>query len=148
VDIRVECVTPDGLSGKKRVWFRGIFHLIGILGESPFVSKLRKAESAQHSVHPVSYTRRRKGDGVEGSGGDANHPTTSTPSPSDLGTRTSCTLRCERLSRMVPQIQPDHTVKNILRLERHNWVTGTGQVKDLQGGNGGRNESIHRNRLE
>ncbi|HXQ35193.1 MAG TPA: hypothetical protein VN843_14350, partial [Anaerolineales bacterium] len=34
----------------KRVWFRGIFHLIGILGESPFVSKLRKAESAQHSV--------------------------------------------------------------------------------------------------
>ena len=34
VDIRVECVTPDGLSGKKRVWFRGIFHLIGILGES------------------------------------------------------------------------------------------------------------------
>ena len=50
MDIRVECVTPDGLSGKKRVWFRGIFHLIGILGESPFVSKLRKAESAQHSV--------------------------------------------------------------------------------------------------
>jgi hypothetical protein len=50
VDIRVECVTPDGLSGKKRVWFRGIFHLIGILGESPFVSKLRKAESAQHSM--------------------------------------------------------------------------------------------------
>ena len=46
MDIRVECVTPDGLSGKKRVWFRGIFHLIGILGESPFVSKLRKAESA------------------------------------------------------------------------------------------------------
>ncbi len=35
MDIRVECVTPDGLSGKKRVWFRGIFH---------------KAESAQHSV--------------------------------------------------------------------------------------------------
>ena len=50
MDIRVECVTPDGLSGKKRVWFRSIFHLIGILGESPFVSKLRKAESAQHSV--------------------------------------------------------------------------------------------------
>ena len=50
MDIHVECVTPDGLSGKKRVWFRGIFHLIGILGESPFVSKLRKAESAQHSV--------------------------------------------------------------------------------------------------
>ncbi len=54
MDIRVECVTPDGLSGKKRVWFRGIFHLIGILGESPFVSKLRKAESAQHSVPEVS----------------------------------------------------------------------------------------------
>jgi hypothetical protein len=50
VDIRVECVTPDGLSAKKRVWFRGIFHLIGILGESPFVSKLRKVESAEHSV--------------------------------------------------------------------------------------------------
>ena len=50
VDIRVEGVTPDGLSGKKRVWFRGIFHLIGILGEGPFVSKLRKAESAQHSL--------------------------------------------------------------------------------------------------
>ncbi len=33
MDIRVECVTPDGLSGQKRVWFRGIFHLIGILGE-------------------------------------------------------------------------------------------------------------------
>lgn len=50
MDIRVECVPPDGLSSKKRVWFRGIFHLIGILGESPFVSKLRKAESAQHSL--------------------------------------------------------------------------------------------------
>lgn len=50
MDIRVECVTRDGLSGKKRVWFRGIFYLIGILGESPFVSELRKAESAQHSV--------------------------------------------------------------------------------------------------
>src|SRR4029434_10487445 len=49
VDISVECITPDGLSGKKRVWFRGIFHLIGILRESPFVSKLRKAESAKHS---------------------------------------------------------------------------------------------------
>jgi hypothetical protein len=49
VDIRVESV-PDGLSGKKRVWFRGIFHLIGILGKSPFVSKLRKAEGARHSV--------------------------------------------------------------------------------------------------
>ena len=47
--IRVECVTPNGFSGKKRVWFRGIFHLIGILGESPFVSKLRKAESAQQA---------------------------------------------------------------------------------------------------
>ena len=35
---------------RKEIWFRGIFHLIGILGESPFVSKLRKAESAQHSV--------------------------------------------------------------------------------------------------
>ena len=53
MDIRVECVTPDGLSGKKRVWFRGIFHLIAILGASPFVSKLRKAESAQHSVPEV-----------------------------------------------------------------------------------------------
>jgi hypothetical protein len=49
VDIRVEYVTPDGLSGKKRVWFRCIFHLIGIPGESPFVSKLRKVESARHS---------------------------------------------------------------------------------------------------
>jgi hypothetical protein len=48
VDIRVECVTPDVLSGKKRVWFGGIFHLIGIPGEGLFVSKLRKAESAQH----------------------------------------------------------------------------------------------------
>jgi len=56
VDIRVECVIPDGLSGKKRVWFRGIFHLIGILGERPFVSKLRKAESAQHSVHRTAGT--------------------------------------------------------------------------------------------
>ena len=37
MDIRVESVTPDSLSDKKRVWFRGIFHLIGILGESPFV---------------------------------------------------------------------------------------------------------------
>ena len=34
---------------RKEIWFRGIFHLIGILGESPFVSKLRKAESAQRS---------------------------------------------------------------------------------------------------
>ena len=49
MDIRVEYVTPDGLSGKKRVWLRGIFHLLGIPGESPFVNKLRKAESAQHS---------------------------------------------------------------------------------------------------
>jgi hypothetical protein len=39
---------------RKEIWFRGIFHLIGILGESPFVSKLRKAESAQHSVPEVS----------------------------------------------------------------------------------------------
>jgi len=45
VDIRVECGTSEGLSGKKRVCFRRVFHLIGILGESPFVSKLRKAES-------------------------------------------------------------------------------------------------------
>jgi hypothetical protein len=35
---------------RKEIWFRGIFHLICILGESPFVSKLRKAESAQQSV--------------------------------------------------------------------------------------------------
>jgi hypothetical protein len=49
VDIRVESVTLAGLAGKKRVWFRGIVHLIGILGESRFVSELRKAESAQHS---------------------------------------------------------------------------------------------------
>jgi hypothetical protein len=35
---------------RKEIWFRGDFHLIGILGESPFVSKLRKAESAQHSI--------------------------------------------------------------------------------------------------
>ena len=48
MDIRVECVTLDVVSGKKRVWFRGIFHLVGIPGEGPFVSKLRKAESAQH----------------------------------------------------------------------------------------------------
>jgi hypothetical protein len=39
---------------KKEIWIRGIFHLIGILGQSPFVSKLRKAESAQHSVPEVS----------------------------------------------------------------------------------------------
>ena len=58
MDIRVECVTLDGLSGKKRVWFRGIFHLIGILGESPFVSKWRKAESAQHSVLGVRHASR------------------------------------------------------------------------------------------
>src|SRR6266508_5499784 len=92
-------------------------------------SESEKRKTAQHSVHPVSYTRRGKGDGVEGSGGDANHPTTSTPSPSDLGTRTSCTQRCERLSRMVPQIKPDLTVENILRLERPNWVTGTGMAR-------------------
>jgi hypothetical protein len=61
VDIRFECVTPDGLSGKKRVWFRGIFHLIGILGESPFVSKLRKAESAQHSPARENHPRGRWG---------------------------------------------------------------------------------------
>jgi transposase len=30
---------------------------------------------------------------------------------------------------MVPQIKPDLTVKNILRLERHNWVTGTGMAR-------------------
>jgi len=35
---------------RKQIWFRGIFHLIGILGESQFVRKLRKVESAQHSV--------------------------------------------------------------------------------------------------
>jgi len=43
---------------RKEIWFRGIFHLIGILGESPFVSKLRKAESAQHSVHLTGGTLR------------------------------------------------------------------------------------------
>ena len=51
MDIRVECATPDGLSGKKRFWFRGIFHLIGILGKSPFVSQLRKLESAPTQPH-------------------------------------------------------------------------------------------------
>jgi len=30
---------------------------------------------------------------------------------------------------MVPQIKPDLTVKNILRRERHNWVTGTGMAR-------------------
>ena len=43
---------------RKEIWFRGIFHLIAILGESPFVSKLRKAESAQHSVHLTGGTLR------------------------------------------------------------------------------------------
>jgi len=43
---------------RKEIWFRGIFHLIGILGESPFVNKLRKAESAQHSVHLTGGTLR------------------------------------------------------------------------------------------
>ena len=33
---------------RKEIWFRGIFHLIGIPGESQFASKLRKAESTQH----------------------------------------------------------------------------------------------------
>jgi hypothetical protein len=46
MDIRVECESLDGFSGRKRVESRGIVHLIGILGESQFVSKLRKAESA------------------------------------------------------------------------------------------------------
>ena len=54
VDNRVEYVTPDGLSGRKRVWFRGIFHLIGILGESRLVSKLRKAGNGQDSGQPLS----------------------------------------------------------------------------------------------
>jgi hypothetical protein len=54
VDIRVECVTPEGLSGKKRVWFRGDFHLIGILGESPFVSKLRMAEVPNTASRTIS----------------------------------------------------------------------------------------------
>ena len=44
---------------RKEIWFRGIFDLIGILAESPFVSKLRKAESAQHRVHPISGKERR-----------------------------------------------------------------------------------------
>jgi hypothetical protein len=43
---------------------------------------------------------------------------------------------------MVPQIQPDLTVKNILRFERHNRVTGAGQVEKLQGGKVSQNESI------
>jgi hypothetical protein len=30
---------------------------------------------------------------------------------------------------MVPQTKPDLTVKNIVRLERHNWVTGTGMPR-------------------
>jgi hypothetical protein len=64
MDIRAECVTPDGLSGQKRVWFRGIFHLIGILGESPFVSKSRQAGSAQHS--PAVRDLRRAADLVVG----------------------------------------------------------------------------------
>ncbi len=68
-------------------------------------------------------------------------------SHSDL-LNTACTQRYERLSRMVPQIKPDLTVKNTLRRERHNWVTGTGTVEDLQGGRGDHNESIHWNRLE
>jgi hypothetical protein len=35
---------------RKEFGFVVFFHLIGILGESQIVSKLRKAESAQHSV--------------------------------------------------------------------------------------------------
>ena len=35
---------------RKEFGFVAFFHLIGILGEGPFVSKLRKAKSAQHSV--------------------------------------------------------------------------------------------------
>ena len=44
---------------RKEIWFRGIFHLIGILGESPFVSKLRKAESA-HRLTAVSRDKQQK----------------------------------------------------------------------------------------
>jgi len=42
---------------RKEIWFRGIFHLIGILGESLFVSKLGKAESAQQYLHRTARTR-------------------------------------------------------------------------------------------
>jgi len=35
---------------RKEIWFRSIFHLIGILAEGQFVNKLRKAESAQPSL--------------------------------------------------------------------------------------------------
>jgi hypothetical protein len=48
---------------RKEICFRGIFHLISILGESPFVSKLRKAESAQHSMQWTIETVARS-DGV------------------------------------------------------------------------------------
>src|SRR5271157_441791 len=101
-----------------------------------------------YGLDPVTYTRRWKGNGVEDCGDEANHLTTSTPSTSGLGKRTCWTPRCERFVRIVPQTMPVPTVENVLRLERRNWVTGTGYVEDLQGGTGGRDESIHRNRLE
>jgi hypothetical protein len=86
--------------------------------------------------------------GVKECGDDANHLTPFTPSTSGLGMRTSNTQRCERFTRIVPQTMPDPTVENVLRLERHNWVTGTGYVEDLRGWTGGHDESIHWNRLE
>jgi hypothetical protein len=64
---------------RKEIWFRDIFHLIGILGESRFVSKLRKAESAQHRVHPMGGSLRvfRQFSWLEAGSGKAtsSHPT-------------------------------------------------------------------------
>jgi hypothetical protein len=53
--------------------------------------------------------------------------------------------RCERYFGIVPQTLPGLTVENVSRLERPNWVTGTGYVEDLQGELGGLDEGIHWN---
>ena len=57
MDIRFQCGTPDGLSGKKRDLVSWYFSFDWHSWESPFVSKLRKSESAQHS--PASRDLRR-----------------------------------------------------------------------------------------
>lgn len=110
-------------------------------------TEILRSLSVAHTV-PVRYTGLWKENGVEAREDDTSHPQSSTPSTSGLGKRTHTVQRLERQLRIVPQAMPDLTAKNVSRLERRNWVTGTGWVEDLQGETGGLCESIHRNRLE
>jgi hypothetical protein len=83
---------------RKEIWSRGIFYLIGILGESPFVSKLREAESAPHS--PARRDTLRALDPWESTGMVPN------PAPPDRACRDHQYPEGDTLDRVLRKRQP------------------------------------------